>query len=211
MFSTRGCRYHQITTKLAPGQFLFFVQTSYLLTSRWRFNGFSEKCVLLSVGYQYCALSMVSVPKHFWNVDEGSKGTEWLLMISNRIDISFISVCNIDQCARCSEDPYDCEECSLGYDLIGSRCMGPYRCLDDVEHCVEDGCEEHDHTRCRVNSCVDGYHSNNGICTEGIYALQCGFKRDSLWSSDAIWRQGSRSTLVQVITCCLTAPSHYLN
>ena len=29
--------------------------------------------------------------------------------------------------------------------------------------------------------------------------------------SDAIWRQGSRSTLVQVMVCCLTALSHYLN
>ena len=30
-------------------------------------------------------------------------------------------------------------------------------------------------------------------------------------SCDAIWHQGSRSTLVQVMACCLTAPSHYLN
>ena len=34
---------------------------------------------------------------------------------------------------------------------------------------------------------------------------------NSLWPSDAIWRQGSRSTLDQVMACCLTAPSHYLN
>ena len=33
----------------------------------------------------------------------------------------------------------------------------------------------------------------------------------SLWSSDIIWRQGSRSTLARVMACCLTAPSHYLN
>ena len=33
----------------------------------------------------------------------------------------------------------------------------------------------------------------------------------SLWPSDAIWWQGSGSTLVQVMACCLTAPSHYLN
>ena len=33
----------------------------------------------------------------------------------------------------------------------------------------------------------------------------------SLWPSDAIWPQGSRSTLVQVMACCLTATSHYLN
>ena len=29
--------------------------------------------------------------------------------------------------------------------------------------------------------------------------------------SDVIWRQGYRSTLARVMTCCLTAPSHYLN
>ena len=33
----------------------------------------------------------------------------------------------------------------------------------------------------------------------------------SLWPSDAIWRQRSRSTLAQIMACCLTAPSHYLN
>ena len=32
-----------------------------------------------------------------------------------------------------------------------------------------------------------------------------------LWPSDAIWQQRSGSTLAQVMTCCLTAPSHYLN
>ena len=31
------------------------------------------------------------------------------------------------------------------------------------------------------------------------------------WSSDTIWRQRSGSTLAQVMACCLTAPSHYLN
>ena len=33
----------------------------------------------------------------------------------------------------------------------------------------------------------------------------------SLWPSDAIWWQGSGSTLVQVMACCLMAPSHYPN
>ena len=32
-----------------------------------------------------------------------------------------------------------------------------------------------------------------------------------LGPSDAIWRWRSWSTLVQVMACCLTAPSHYLN
>ena len=34
---------------------------------------------------------------------------------------------------------------------------------------------------------------------------------NSLWPSDAIWRHRSMSTLAQVMACCLTSPSHYLN
>ena len=34
---------------------------------------------------------------------------------------------------------------------------------------------------------------------------------NSLRRSDAIWRHRSGSTLAQVMACCLTAPSHYLN
>ena len=36
-------------------------------------------------------------------------------------------------------------------------------------------------------------------------------KFNSLWPSAVIWRQGSRSTLAQVMAWCLMAPSHYLN
>ena len=34
---------------------------------------------------------------------------------------------------------------------------------------------------------------------------------NSLWPSDIIWWQGSRSTLAQVMACCLTVPSYYQN
>ena len=34
---------------------------------------------------------------------------------------------------------------------------------------------------------------------------------NSLWSKDVIWRHRSGSILVQVMSCCLVAPSHYLN
>ena len=37
------------------------------------------------------------------------------------------------------------------------------------------------------------------------------FTLNSLWPSDAIWQHRSGSTLAQVMACCLTAPSHYLN
>ena len=34
---------------------------------------------------------------------------------------------------------------------------------------------------------------------------------NSLWPSDVIWRHRSGSLFAQVMACCLTAPSHYLN
>ena len=34
---------------------------------------------------------------------------------------------------------------------------------------------------------------------------------NSLWPIDTIWRHISVSTLAQVMACCVTAPSHYLN
>ena len=37
------------------------------------------------------------------------------------------------------------------------------------------------------------------------------FKINTLSPSHVIWRQGYMSTLAQVMACCLTAPSHYLN
>ena len=33
----------------------------------------------------------------------------------------------------------------------------------------------------------------------------------TLWPNDSIWRRKSGSALAQVMACCLTAPSHYLN
>ena len=50
------------------------------------------------------------------------------------------------------------------------------------------------------------------ICLKICYeSLVCFSAVNSLWPSDIIWRQGSRSTLAQVMACCLTAPSHYLD
>ena len=48
------------------------------------------------------------------------------------------------------------------------------------------------------------------------WTLNCNIKLvtvlfNSLWPSDTIWRHRSESTLVQVLACCLTAPSHHLN
>ena len=38
-----------------------------------------------------------------------------------------------------------------------------------------------------------------------------GFQLNSLWPSDTIWQHRFGSALAQVMACCLTAPSHYLN
>ena len=48
---------------------------------------------------------------------------------------------------------------------------------------------------------------NSNICHISIFWTCV----NSLWPSDVIWRQRSGSTLAQVMACCLTAPSHYLN
>ena len=49
----------------------------------------------------------------------------------------------------------------------------------------------------------------HSICHEIWTKLDCFV--NSLWPGDAIWRHVTRSTLVQIMACCLTAPSHYLN
>ena len=59
---------------------------------------------------------------------------------------------------------------------------------------------------------------NGDLAALNIVASQCRLASiwfqtlfNSLWPSDAIWRHRTGSTLAQVMACCLTAPSHYLN
>ena len=63
-----------------------------------------------------------------------------------------------------------------------------------------------------LSSCFGAYFHNlyppNFISIKEPKALKL---INSLGPSDAIWRWGSWSTQVQVMACCLTAPSHYLN
>ena len=57
----------------------------------------------------------------------------------------------------------------------------------------------------------------HGISSHGIdivlleYPGRSTSRINSLWPSDTIWWHKSGSTLAQVMACCLTAPSHYLN
>ena len=50
-----------------------------------------------------------------------------------------------------------------------------------------------------------------GVCALCFAVVRNTLELNSLWPSDAIWRHRSGSTLAQVMACCLTAPSHYLN
>ena len=53
---------------------------------------------------------------------------------------------------------------------------------------------------------IPGFRLVRGV--PGIFLQICIY---SSRSSDAIWRHRSESTLAQVMACCLTAPTHYLN
>ena len=50
------------------------------------------------------------------------------------------------------------------------------------------------------------YRRVSSSCSYELYLLS-----NSLWSSDAVVRNRSGPILVQVMACCLTTPSHYLN
>ena len=50
-----------------------------------------------------------------------------------------------------------------------------------------------------------------GCCIVWVNCTTVPILINSLRPSDTIWRHKSGSTLAQVMACCLTAPSHYLN
>ena len=56
-----------------------------------------------------------------------------------------------------------------------------------------------------------GYMSLIAICNGWPFVNWVLFLSSSSWPGDVIWWYGSRSTLDQIVVCCLVAPSHYLN
>ena len=62
-----------------------------------------------------------------------------------------------------------------------------------------------------LNKChySDHYNLLYMLCWKKFHVLRERRKFKSLWPSDAIWWHRSGSTLVQVMACRLTAPSHY--
>ena len=57
-----------------------------------------------------------------------------------------------------------------------------------------------------IDSCF--CHTSHELCLRNRKYMYFHFNLS--WPSDAIWWHWSRSTLVQVMACCLTAPSHHL-
>ena len=53
--------------------------------------------------------------------------------------------------------------------------------------------------------------SQTSVWMTAKYGYEQSLQVNSLWPSDGIWRHRPLSTLAQVMPCCLTAPSHYLN
>ena len=79
-------------------------------------------------------------------------------------------------------------------------------------------CPEHSRERLAGGACLVSWQKHkrlNSAHRLGVTRLSQGHDSvdslNSVWPIDVIWRQGSRSTLAQVMACCLTAPSHYLN
>ena len=72
---------------------------------------------------------------------------------------------------------------------------------------------------CEVNpSMASGLSSQSASNAESVSTSWCRYVPATqcmlwlaLWPNDAIWWHRSGSTLAQVMACCLTAPSHYLN
>ena len=59
-----------------------------------------------------------------------------------------------------------------------------------------------------VTNCWPTLVSHNSVL---ISLWSASYGVSIVWPSDTIWWQRSRSTLAQVMACCLTAPSHHLN
>ena len=60
---------------------------------------------------------------------------------------------------------------------------------------------------------IDQYKRNQCVCNKVAFQSHWPTDMDinSLLPSDVIWWQGSKSTLAQIMACCLTAPRHYLS
>ena len=83
--------------------------------------------------------------------------------------------------------------------------LTPERCGSDYKSNVFKIIIQNDNVKIIIQN------SNMDICFEIPLASVCSGFINSLRPSDAFWRHRSGSPLAQVMACCLTAPSHFLN
>ena len=107
--------------------------------------------------------------------------------------------------AVCLEGTYsagnqtDCTDCPAGF-----AC--PYTDSDEMLTCVAGTYSPGNQIYCSI--CPAGSECPDPAAVSVSTLMGT---LNSLWPSDAIWWHRSGSTLAQVMACCLTAPSHYLN
>ena len=106
----------------------------------------------------------------------------WAQVLNSKCDLDIWPYLRLSW-AQAPKSPYDLDLCPLPEDVLGS---GP-----SVKVVLSSSC-----------GVIPSNFSSN-ICK--------GNTINSLWPSDVIWRWRSWSTLGQIMACCLTAPSHYLN
>ena len=59
--------------------------------------------------------------------------------------------------------------------------------------------------------CFFYLHQHKRPVTRKMFPFDDVIMPEALWPSDGIWQHRFRSTLTQIMACCLTTPSHYLN
>ena len=92
--------------------------------------------------------------------------------------------------------------------------------IDVFKFCVSASYEKHFvmRIRCHLYAFISYssvelklWFNPKSLAKQALNSLSSLLGLNSLRPSDAIWRQWSWTTLAQVMACCLTAPSHYLN
>ena len=98
-------------------------------------------------------------------------------------------------------------------DLTHCGLLMPYGDIDLGQHLLRQWLVARRH---QAFTCTNVDLSSKAFCGIHLWAqvlmnlIMCS-EINPLWPGDAICQHGTRSTLVQVMACCLTAPSHYLN
>ena len=92
----------------------------------------------------------------------------------------------------------------ITYCLLAPSCYHNIKFISGICDSPESNWTACDHATISYNGFENYTFETTDASPRGLWV-------NSLGPSDAIWRCKSWSTLVQVMACCLMAPSHYLN